>query len=55
MKVYLDPIDAEEWPTGTFGGPRPTTTATSPEQAAEHRAALLAALRKPPDPTTEAA
>lgn len=55
MKVYLDPIDAEEWPTGTFGGPRPTTTVTSPEEAAQHRAELLAALREPRPAATEAA
>jgi hypothetical protein len=40
---------AEEWPTGTFGGPRPTTpvrTPTSPELAASHRAELEAELKR---------
>lgn len=46
MKVYLDPVDAEEWPDGTFGGPRPTTPTPDPN-AAQHRAELEAALREP--------
>lgn len=55
MKVYLDSIDAEEWPTGTFGGARPPVTRTSPEQAAAHRAELLAALNEPRPAATDAA
>jgi hypothetical protein len=57
VKVYVLPLDAEAIPDGTFAGTRHrgrTRTPTSPEQAAEHRAALLAALNAPPDPDTAA-
>lgn len=36
----------EEWPDGTFGGTRPIRSWT-PEQQAEHRAQLEAALHHP--------
>lgn len=48
----LDRVLAEEWPDGTFGGPRPTAPRryvprTSPAAAARHYADLAAAIRQP--------
>lgn len=44
--TVLAEVLTEEWPTGTFGGPRPTTPTPDPN-AAQHRAELEAALRAP--------
>ncbi|MFI5985094.1 hypothetical protein ACIBEA_30035 [Streptomyces sp. NPDC051555] len=48
----LDRVLAEEWPDGTFGGPRPErpryVPRTSSKSAARHQADLLAALSRTP-------
>ncbi|MFD4263961.1 hypothetical protein ACFWR9_41755 [Streptomyces sp. NPDC058534] len=45
---------AEEIPTGTFGHPRPHTSPWSPQEQAQHRAELLAALNSWQDPSKHA-
>lgn len=46
MTAALAEALTEEWPDGTFGGPRPTVRTPDPNAAA-HRAELLAALKQP--------
>lgn len=47
--LELERLLAEEWPTGTFGGPRPAAPRyvprTSSRSAARHQTELLADLR----------
>lgn len=47
--LELERLYAEEWPDGSFGGPRPErpryVPRTSSKSAARHQAALLADLR----------
>jgi hypothetical protein len=53
MRLYLDPLTAEQFPDGTFGGARPRRrdrrkpVRTSEAVAARHRAELLAELYRP--------
>ncbi|HEX6518303.1 MAG TPA: hypothetical protein VF049_22270 [Nocardioidaceae bacterium] len=43
-----DDLAAEEWPTGTFGGPRTPTPQWTPAEQATHREQLEAALKEQP-------